>query len=119
MDFLETLKNRILVADGAMGTLLYAYGADTCYESFNLSHPEDIHAIHRAYIEAGASVIQTNTYSANYIKLAQYGLEEKVKDINKAAVRIAKEAANRDTFILGTVGGIRGQRKTEATPCRN
>ncbi|AWP35934.1 MULTISPECIES: bifunctional homocysteine S-methyltransferase/methylenetetrahydrofolate reductase [Heyndrickxia] len=115
MDLLETLKNRILVADGAMGTLLYAYGADTCYESFNLTHPEDIHAIHRAYIEAGASVIQTNTYSANYIKLAQYGLEEKVKDINKAAVQIAKEAANRDTFILGTVGGIRGQRKTEAT----
>lgn len=115
MDLLETLQNRILVADGAMGTLLYAYGADTCYEEFNLTHPDDIHAIHRFYIEAGADVIQTNTYSANYIKLAQYGLEEKVSDINKEAVRIAKQAANPSTFILGTVGGIRGHRKTEAT----
>ena len=61
---LERLKTDILVADGAMGTLLYAYGLNTCHESYNLTHPEQVKAIHRAYLEAGADIIQTNTYGA-------------------------------------------------------
>jgi homocysteine S-methyltransferase len=113
MDLLKTLEKRILVADGAMGTLLYSHGVDTCYEEFNLIHPEKIVNIHRAYIQAGAEVIQTNTYSANYFKLEQYGLEEKVKEINTEAVRIAKQAAGNNTFILGSMGGYRGVRKLE------
>ena len=58
---LDRLKSEVLVADGAMGTLLYANGLDNCYEAYNLTHPEEILRIHRAYIEAGADIIQTNT----------------------------------------------------------
>lgn len=115
MNLVETLQSSILVADGAMGTLLYSYGKDTCYEEFNLSHPEDIYHIHQAYIQAGAQVIQTNTYGANYFKLSQYGLEEQVKAINIEAVRIAKKAATDKAFILGSLGGYKGIRKTEIT----
>ncbi|MFB6467146.1 bifunctional homocysteine S-methyltransferase/methylenetetrahydrofolate reductase [Cytobacillus sp. Hz8] len=108
MGFLTDLKNRILIADGAMGTLLYSYGTDSCFEELNLSHPEEIIKIHRTYIQAGADVIQTNTYAANYIKLQRYGLEDQVKEINSAAVRIAKKAVGENTYILGTIGGNRG-----------
>lgn len=110
MTFLEKLKNQILIADGAIGTLLYSYGTGSCYEELNLSHPEDIFGIHRAYIEAGADVIQTNTYAANSYKLQRYGLEDQVKEINRAAVKIAREAAGKETFVLGTIGGNRGLR---------
>ncbi|MBO1199759.1 bifunctional homocysteine S-methyltransferase/methylenetetrahydrofolate reductase [Staphylococcus simiae] len=106
--FLTQLKDNILVADGAMGTILYSEGIDTCPEAYNLSHPDKIEHIHRSYIAAGADVIQTNTYGANFEKLKNFGLEHKVKDIHQAAVRIAKKAATDHTFILGTVGGFRG-----------
>ncbi|MCE4990667.1 bifunctional homocysteine S-methyltransferase/methylenetetrahydrofolate reductase [Staphylococcus hominis] len=105
---LNHLKNNVLVADGAMGTILYSEGLDTCPEAYNLTHPNKIERIHRSYIEAGADVIQTNTYGANFEKLKVFGLEHKVKEIHKAAVQIAKRAANKETFILGTVGGFRG-----------
>ena len=115
MNIVEKLKSSVLVADGAMGTLLYSYGKDTCYEEFNLSHPDEIINIHQAYIQAGAQVIQTNTYGANYFKLSQYGLEEQVKAVNTEAVRIAKKAANKETIILGSFGGYRGIRKADIT----
>ena len=105
---LNHLKNNVLVADGAMGTILYSEGLDTCPEAYNLTHPNKVERIHRSYIEAGANVIQTNTYGANFEKLKVFGLEHKVKEIHKAAVQIAKRAANKETFILGTVGGFRG-----------
>lgn len=105
---LNHLKNNVLVADGAMGTILYSEGLDTCPEAYNLTHPNKVERIHRSYIEAGADVIQTNTYGANFEKLKVFGLEHKVKEIHKAAVEIAKRAANKETFILGTVGGFRG-----------
>ena len=105
---LSKLQDHILVADGAMGTILYAEGLDTCPEAYNLSHPEKIEAIHRSYIEAGADVIQTNTYGANFEKLKDFGLEHQVKAIHEAAVAIAKRAAKPETFILGTIGGFRG-----------
>jgi homocysteine S-methyltransferase len=110
MSFLDKLKNQILIADGAMGTLLYSYGTDSCFEELNISHPDDILRIHEAYILAGADVIQTNSYAANYLKLQRYGLEDHVKEINRAAVQIAQDAAKDDTFILGTIGGNRGIR---------
>lgn len=110
MTFLEKLKKQILIADGAMGTLLYSYGSDMCFEELNLSKPDQIKSIHQAYIAAGADVIQTNSYAANYLKLQRYGLEDSVKEINSAAVRLAKEVATRDTYILGTIGGNRGIR---------
>lgn len=93
MSFLEKLKNQILIADGAMGTLLYSYGTDCCFEELNLSQAEQITNIHRAYIDAGADVIQTNTYAANYLKLKRYGLEDFVKEINSAAVKMQKSSA--------------------------
>lgn len=105
---LNHLTNNVLVADGAMGTILYSEGLDTCPEAYNLTHPNKVERIHRSYIEAGADVIQTNTYGANFEKLKVFGLEHKVKEIHKAAVQIAKRAANKETFILGTVGGFRG-----------
>lgn len=108
MSFLEKLKNQILIGDGAMGTLLYSYGTDCCFEELNLSHPEQIQNIHKAYIGAGADVIQTNTYAANYIKLQRYGLEDSVKEINSAAVHNAKIAAKNDAYVFGTIGGNRG-----------
>lgn len=108
MTFLEKLKNQILIGDGAMGTLLYSFGKDSCLEELNLSHPEKIQEIHKAYIKAGADVIQTNTYAANYLKLQRYGLEDSVKAINSAAVQNAKLAAQENTYVLGTIGGNRG-----------
>ncbi|MFB3161312.1 bifunctional homocysteine S-methyltransferase/methylenetetrahydrofolate reductase [Neobacillus sp. 179-J 1A1 HS] len=108
MTFLEKLNNQILIGDGAMGTLLYSFGKDSCLEELNLSHPEKIQEIHNAYIKAGADVIQTNTYAANYLKLQRYGLEDSVKAINSAAVQNAKLAAQENAYVLGTIGGNRG-----------
>ena len=96
-----------------MGTILYSEGLDTCPEAYNLTHPEKVEHIHRSYIEAGADVIQTNTYGANFEKLQPFGLEHKVKAIHQAAVAIAKRAARPETFILGTVGGFRGVKQGE------
>ena len=110
---LKALQNNVLVADGAMGTILYSEGLDTCPEAYNLTHPEKVEHIHLSYIEAGADVIQTNTYGANFEKLQPFGLEHKVKAIHQAAVAIAKRAARPETFILGTVGGFRGVKQGE------
>ncbi|HET7580240.1 MAG TPA: bifunctional homocysteine S-methyltransferase/methylenetetrahydrofolate reductase [Bacillales bacterium] len=115
MGFLEDLKNRVLVADGAMGTLLYANGIDSCFEALTLSDPDQVLAVHQAYIEAGAQVIQTNTYGANHIKLARYGLEKDTKAINTNAVRLAREAAGEKAYVAGTIGGVRGINKGAAT----
>ncbi|ANK38534.1 bifunctional homocysteine S-methyltransferase/methylenetetrahydrofolate reductase [Staphylococcus equorum] len=110
---IDKLKNNILVADGAIGTILYSEGLDTCPEAYNLTHPEKVAHIHRSYIEAGADIIQTNTYGANFEKLKDFGLEHKVKEIHQSAVKIAKEVAKNDTFILGTVGGFRGVKQED------
>lgn len=112
MNLKKALKNRILVADGAIGTILYSEGLDTCPESYNLTHPKKVEQIHRSYIEAGADVIQTNTYGANFEKLQDFNLEHRVKEIHREAVQIAKKASNKDTFILGTVGGFRNIKKS-------
>lgn len=116
MGLLEKLQTNVLIADGAMGTLLYSYGIDYCNEELNVAKPEIIEKIHEDYIAAGADIIQTNTYGANAIKLARYGLENSVKEINEAAIQIAKRAAAPGgQFVLGTIGGIRGIRKSDAT----
>lgn len=116
MTLLDKLKTNVLTADGAIGTLLYSYGIDFCYEELNVEKPEVIAKIHQEYITAGADIIQTNTYSANAIKLARYGMENRVKEFNEAAIQIAKQAAAPGgQFVLGTIGGIRGIRKSDAT----
>lgn len=92
MGLLQDLQNHILIADGAMGTLLYSFGIDRCFDELNVSKPEEIERIHSAYLDAGATVIQTNTYGANRIKLARYGLEDDIKIINQKGVELAKRA---------------------------
>jgi homocysteine S-methyltransferase len=106
MNFLEILQERILVADGAMGTLLSERGItfEHSYDYACLTHPADVLAIHREYIAAGAELIETNTYGANRFKLSQFGLEDRVEDINRAAVRLAREAADGKAFVAGAVG---------------
>ncbi|MED4210377.1 bifunctional homocysteine S-methyltransferase/methylenetetrahydrofolate reductase [Priestia megaterium] len=111
MRLLEDLKSKILIGDGATGTLLYSHGIDSCFEELNITKPEEVSRIHRAYVEAGANVIQTNTYAANYQKLARYGLEDSVKDINVAGVKLAKQAAKDQAYVVGTLGGIRSFQK--------
>ncbi|WP_163539475.1 bifunctional homocysteine S-methyltransferase/methylenetetrahydrofolate reductase [Gracilibacillus sp. YIM 98692] len=114
-DLRSALQDRIVIADGAMGTLLYSHGVDRCFEAFNLTNPDEVANVHKSYLDAGAEVIQTNTYGANYIKLARYGLEEKVHMINTKAVQIAKEATANNGYVLGTIGGIRGVQKLVTT----
>ncbi|MCY7950615.1 bifunctional homocysteine S-methyltransferase/methylenetetrahydrofolate reductase [Bacillus inaquosorum] len=106
MGLLEDLQKQVLIGDGAMGTLLYSYGIDRCFEELNISKPEEIQRIHKAYVEAGANIIQTNTYGANYIKLSRHGLEDDIKKMNQEAVKIARASAG-DAYVLGTMGGIR------------
>ncbi len=106
----------MVIADGAMGTILYSHGVDRSFDALNMTHPEQIQHIHEAYIHAGSEVIQTNTYGANYIKLARYGLEEQVKQINQSAVRIAKRASKGKSYIIGNIGGIHGGKNHVESP---
>ncbi|MFX3624904.1 MAG: bifunctional homocysteine S-methyltransferase/methylenetetrahydrofolate reductase [Ectobacillus sp.] len=107
MGLLQRLNTEILIGDGAMGTLLYSYGLQSCFEELNITEAERIVDIHRQYIEAGADVIQTNTYGANEGKLRMHGLEDQTTRINRAAVQNAKRAAKEETLILGTIGGMK------------
>src|SRR5512143_2396482 len=90
--FLERLSAETLLADGAMGTMLHARGVgfDKCFDELNLTNPSAVAEIHRAYIEAGAQLIITNTFGANRFKLAKHGLGERVAEINKDSVDLAK-----------------------------
>lgn len=115
MTLLDELAKRIVIADGAMGTILYSHGVDRSFEELNITHPEQIQHVHEAYIHAGADVIQTNTYGANYIKLARYGLEEQVKKMNETAVEIARKASADRAYVLGNIGGIHGAKELRVT----
>ncbi|WP_100407186.1 bifunctional homocysteine S-methyltransferase/methylenetetrahydrofolate reductase [Bacillus solitudinis] len=107
MNLLEKLKKETLVGDGAMGTLLYEQGIDQCFEEVNITDPNRIIDAHRAYVEAGANVIQTNTYAANRLKMDKYGLAKRITEINRSAVYLARQAAEKKAYVVGTVGGIR------------
>ena len=108
---LERLSTETLLADGAMGTMLHARGVgfDKCFDELNLTHPSVVAEIHRAYIEAGAQLIITNTFGANRYKLAKHGLEESVVEINRASVDLAKRvvsASFRNVLVAGDVGPL-------------
>ncbi|MFB7641289.1 bifunctional homocysteine S-methyltransferase/methylenetetrahydrofolate reductase [Peribacillus butanolivorans] len=113
MDFRKELKERMLVGEGAMGTLLYSYGIDQCYEELNCTNPDQIESIHRAYLEAGADILQSNTYGANFNKLKRHGLEDEVSRINRQGVILAKKAAKGNAFVFGTIGAQRSIRKSD------
>nr|WP_229521551.1 bifunctional homocysteine S-methyltransferase/methylenetetrahydrofolate reductase [Paenibacillus monticola] len=96
-----------------MGTFLYQKGfpVGISYEELNLTSPGVIEDVHRSYIEAGAVLLESNTFSANYDKLSKYGLETKVEEINRAGVRIARRAAGDNGYVVGAVGSIRAGKR--------
>lgn len=109
--YLDRIKDGIILFDGAMGTMLYEDGIplSSCFEEVCLSSPDMVKSIHMRYIQAGAQVIETNSFGANPVKLKSYQLEDKTEEINRAAVRIAREAAGDDVYVAGSVGPL-GQR---------
>lgn len=96
----------IHIFDGAMGTMLHHAGLEPghCPELWNLEEPDKVTAIHRQYVEAGATIIETNTFGANRIKLSHYGLQDKVADLNAAGVAVARQAAGAHAKVAGSVG---------------
>jgi homocysteine S-methyltransferase len=104
--FLERIVQSPLIFDGGMGTMIYSRGVfiHTCYDELNLTAGDMVLGIHQAYVEAGADVIETNTFGANRIKLAEHGLGDKVESINRQAVRLARDAAGKSVYVVGSVG---------------
>ncbi|MCL6566872.1 MAG: bifunctional homocysteine S-methyltransferase/methylenetetrahydrofolate reductase [Acidobacteriia bacterium] len=109
-EFVERLRNGVLVADGAMGSMIYeAAGPQRSFDEVNLTQPEVVFGIHQAYIQAGAQIIETNTFGANRHRLAQIGLGDEVVRINHRAVKIAREAreaAPHEVLIAGSIGPL-------------
>jgi methionine synthase I (cobalamin-dependent)/5,10-methylenetetrahydrofolate reductase len=109
-DFNDRLKNSILIADGAMGSMLHeAVGTVRCFDELNTTEPEAVFRVHQAYIDAGAQIIETNTFGANRFKLAPLGLADDVQRLNSRGVKIAREAresAAREVLIAGSIGPL-------------
>jgi homocysteine S-methyltransferase len=110
-DFRSELDKRVLVCDGAMGTMLYARGVfvNRSFDELNLTQPDLVAEIHKAYAQAGADVLETNTFGANRVKLAAFGLGEQVRAINIQGAKIARHAARDHAYVAGAIGplGIR------------
>ncbi len=106
--FKEILSKNVLIGDGAMGTMLYQQGVflNSCFEEANLNNPELVKNIHKKYIEAGADFIETNTFGANSFKLAKFGLQDKVEQVNTKAVELARQCAGSDCLVAGSIGPI-------------
>jgi homocysteine S-methyltransferase len=111
----EILASRPMLADGAMGTVLYSRGVfiNRCYDELNLSDPGLILSVHEEYLQAGAEILETNTFGANRIRLARHGLAGKVKEINEAGVRLARQAVEHlkekqagEAWVAGSVGPL-------------
>lgn len=103
---IQLAKTRPVLSDGAMGTMLQEHGlqAGACPEIWNVEKPEAIRAVHAAYIEAGSRIIGTNTFGGSRIKLAAYGLADRVAELNSAGANIAREAAGANNFVAGSIG---------------
>jgi methionine synthase I (cobalamin-dependent)/5,10-methylenetetrahydrofolate reductase len=119
-DFNERLSQRILVADGAMGSLLYeSVGPQRCVDELNTTHAEAVFHVHQTYIEAGAQIIETNTFGANRNKLGQFGMGDRVAELNHRAVKIAREAreaAKHEVLIAGSIGPLGIQQHVRDLP---
>jgi methionine synthase / methylenetetrahydrofolate reductase(NADPH) len=115
VQFADIFSNRPVLADGAMGTVLYARGIfiNRCYDELNLSDPNLILSIHEEYLQAGAEILETNTFGANRFRLTRHGLASKVADINAAGVRLARQAVEHlqekqagTAYVAGSVGPL-------------
>lgn len=104
--FLEAISERVLVLDGAMGTMLQEQGLKPGQspEELNLTLPEVVAGVHRAYREAGADIIVTNTFGGNREKLSHYGLEGRLREINRAGVEIARNAVGETAYVAASIG---------------
>jgi len=113
-NLLTILSEKVLIGDGAMGTMLYQRGVflNSCFDELNLTNPELVREIHDAYVQAGADFIETNTFGANEVKLGKFGLGDKVEQINKAAVQIARDTATGGVLVAGAIGPL-GRQITE------
>src|ERR1700730_14419024 len=108
-DLLTRLKQAPVLCDGAMGTLLYAKGVfiNKCYDELNLIQPDLIRNIHHEYMNAGAEIIETNTFGGNSFRLGRHSLADKVNEVNRAGVRLAREGAKSfDVLVAGSVGPL-------------
>src|ERR1700691_2701999 len=119
-DFNERLAQKILVTDGAMGSLLYeTVGPQRCVDELNTTHSEAVFHVHQTYIEAGAQIIETNTFGANRNKLANFGMSDRVAELNHRAVKIAREAreaAKHEVLIAGSIGPMGVARHARELP---
>ncbi len=119
-DFNDRLAQKILVTDGAMGSLLYeSVGPQRCVDELNSTHSEAVFHVHQTYIEAGAQIIETNTFGANRNKLAQFGMGDRVAELNHRAVKIAREAreaAKHEVLIAGSIGPLGIQQHVRDLP---
>ena len=106
--FLEALDTRVLVCDGAMGTMLYARGIflNRSFDELNLTQPDLVAEVHQAYVTAGADVIETNTFGANRVKLGAFALADRVHAINAQGARIARHAARDEAYVAGAIGPL-------------
>lgn len=102
----EVKKGRILISDGAWGTFLHERGLEPgeCPELWNVTHRDDVFAIAKSYIDAGADMILTNSFGGSPFKLKHYGLDDRTSELNEAAAVISREAAGDDHFVLGSIG---------------
>jgi homocysteine S-methyltransferase len=106
--FLERVSEGLVVCDGAMGTMLYARGIflNRCFDELNLSNPGLVKSVHEEYVDAGAELIETNTFGAHRFKLGPHGLEAQVRKINRAGARTAREAARGRALVAGSMGPV-------------
>src|ERR1041385_5861923 len=110
-DFLSALDARVLLCDGAMGTMLYSKGVfiSRCFDELNVSNAQLVREVHLDYVRAGVDIIETNTFGGNRTKLLSHGLADQMRQINIEGARIAREAAGDAVFVAGAIGplGIR------------
>jgi methionine synthase / methylenetetrahydrofolate reductase(NADPH) len=119
-DFNQRLREAVLVADGAMGSMLYEMlGPQRCLDELNATQPEAVFRVHQSYLEAGAQILETNTFGANRHKLSQLGLADRVAEFNHRGVKLAREAreaATREVLIAGSIGPPGTARQVKQLP---
>ncbi|RMF57771.1 MAG: bifunctional homocysteine S-methyltransferase/methylenetetrahydrofolate reductase, partial [Calditrichaeota bacterium] len=107
-EFLKELEKRVILFDGAMGTMLYNRGVfiNQCFDNVNLSNPRLVKEIHTGYANAGADVLQTNTFGANRFKLSKHGLSDSLEAINYQGAKLAREVAGEQLYVAGSIGPL-------------